>query len=117
VIDERAREWALLAGDPYAVSVTHMAAANALLAVGDTARAVRCLYWHEAGFPPPGGGLGDQLFAGLAYLKLAQIEEAQGHRDLARGHYEQFLRRYDMPSPAHQHLVTEARAALQRLGG
>jgi tetratricopeptide (TPR) repeat protein len=118
VIEERVTEGQALSQDAYAVSVTHMAAANALLAVGDTARAVRDLYWHEAGFPPPGGGgLGGQLLAGLAYLKLAQIEEAQGHRDLARGHYEQFLRRYDMPSPAHQHLVTEARAALQRLGG
>jgi hypothetical protein len=36
---------------------------------------------------------------------------------LARAHYEQFLRRYDMPTAMHRHLVEEARGALARLGG
>ena len=105
-------------GDPYAAAVNHLAAAKALLAVGDTSRAVRELMWHEGdGLVMRGVGLVGPIVAGLAYLQLAQIEEVQGHKDLARGHYEQFLRRYDMPVPAQQHLVTEARAALQRLGG
>jgi tetratricopeptide (TPR) repeat protein len=117
VIDERATEVELFADsarDPLAVSVVHLAAANALLAVGDTGRATRALTWHEA-WGPPGGGVSGEFFAGLAYLKLAQIEEAQGHRDLAREHYGQFLRRYDMPVPALRHLVDDAQAALRRL--
>jgi hypothetical protein len=51
----------------------------------------------------------------LAYLMLAQIEDAQGKLGLARTHYEQFLRRYDSPLPAQQHLVDEAQVALARL--
>ncbi|HTT69041.1 MAG TPA: serine/threonine-protein kinase [Gemmatimonadales bacterium] len=117
VIDERATEVELFADsarDPLAVSVLHLAAASALLAVGDTGRARRALAWHEA-WGPPGGGVSGEFFAGLAYLKLAQIEEAQGHRDLAREHYGQLVRRYDMPVPALRHLVDEAQAALRRL--
>jgi hypothetical protein len=37
----------------------------------------------------------------------AQIEE-----QLARGYYQQFLRRYDRPVPSQVHLVKEAKAAL-----
>jgi len=54
-----------------------------------------------------------QLFAPFAYYELARIEEAQGRHDLARGHYEQFLRRYDLPGPSHRFLVDEAKVILQ----
>jgi hypothetical protein len=57
------------------------------------------------------------MFAPLAYYELARIEEAQGRNDLARDHYEQFLRRYDLPRPAHQRLVDEAKASLRKLNG
>ena len=57
------------------------------------------------------------MLAPLAYYELAQIEDAQGLSDLARDHYQQFLRRYDMPVPALRHLVDEAKAALRRLNG
>ena len=53
----------------------------------------------------------------LAYLMLARIEAGQGNVRLARSHYEQFLRRYDSPMPAQQHLVDEARTALADLKG
>ena len=101
--------------DPYARSVDHLQASWWLLQLGDTSRAVKLLTWHEAdlGIDP----WFFQVSAPLAYFELAQIEEAQGHSDLARDHYQQFLRRYDMPMPAHQHLVDDAKAALRRLNG
>ena len=55
------------------------------------------------------------MLAGLAYLERARLLEALGQRELALAAYEQFLRRYDMPLPAHRHLVEGARAAVARL--
>ena len=78
---------------------------------------MKLLFWHQAYVPTSFEPFRSQLFAGLAYYELAQIEEAQGRTDLARDHYQQFLRRYDMPPPAHQYLVDEANAALRRLAG
>ncbi|HSE47552.1 MAG TPA: protein kinase, partial [Gemmatimonadales bacterium] len=103
--------------DPYARSVTHLEASRLLLEQADTSRALKLLVWHEADIPASAEPPRTQMFAGLAYYKLAQIEEAQGRTDLARDHYQQFLRRYDMPPPAHQYLVDEANAALRRLSG
>jgi tetratricopeptide (TPR) repeat protein len=100
--------------DPYARSITHLAASRLMLEQGDTTRAVKLLAWHEAGIPASPEPLRWQMFAGLAYYELARIEEAQGRADLAREHYRQFLRRYDFPPPAHQHLVDSAKAALAR---
>jgi len=57
------------------------------------------------------------VVTGLAYLELARIGEARGQGVLARDYYEQFLRRYDMPTEAHRPMVEEARAAYERLGG
>ncbi|MEO8140102.1 MAG: serine/threonine-protein kinase [Gemmatimonadota bacterium] len=118
-MDLAAYEGGLLAPhDPYARSIDHLAASEWLLQLGDTSRAVRLLTWHESDMLDFWGAhLVSQLFAPLAYYDLAQIEEAQGRDDPAREHYEQFLRRYDMPVPAHQHLVDEAKAALRRLSG
>jgi hypothetical protein len=52
----------------------------------------------------------------MAHLTLARIGEAKGDAHSARGHAEQFLRRYDAPMPNQRHLVEESRAALARLG-
>jgi tetratricopeptide (TPR) repeat protein len=100
---------------PYGRSLTHLEASRLLLEQGDTARAVKLLVWHEASVPASTEKFHFQLFAGLAYFELARIEEAQGRNDLAREHYQQFLRRYDMPPPAHQQLVDDAKEALRRL--
>jgi hypothetical protein len=100
--------------DDYALALDHLAAAKALLAVGDTGRAAQALVWHEADESLV--GLIGAVLSAPAYLDLARIEEAQGRRDAARFHYRQFLRRYDAPSPSRRRLVSEARAALQRLG-
>jgi hypothetical protein len=103
--------------DPYARSITHLAASQLMLEKGDTGRALKLLAWHEANIPASYEGIRSQIFAGLAYYGLARIEEAQGKDDLACEHYEQFLRRYDMPPPAHQYLVDNAKASLRKLSG
>jgi hypothetical protein len=53
----------------------------------------------------------------LIYLERARIEDAQGRVELARAHYQQFLRRYDMPTARHRYLAQEATLALARLSG
>ncbi len=116
VLDLAATETELLAvRDAYARSIDHLEASRLLLEAGDTSRAVRLLTWHEA--KPGGPEFLFQVFAPVAYYELARIEEAQGRKEQARDHYQQFLRRYDMPPPAHQHLVDDANAALRRLSG
>ncbi len=102
---------------PYVRSISHLAASRLLLEQADTSRALRLLFWHEASLPLSMEKPRSQLFAALAYYELARIEDAQGKSDLALDHYQQFLRRYDMPPPAHQHMVDEANAALRRLAG
>jgi hypothetical protein len=71
--------------------------------------------WHEAVSQWPQTGHADAMLAGLIYLDRARIEDAMGRREVARAHYGQFLRRYDMPVRVHRHLVEEARAAVSRL--
>jgi TolB-like protein/tetratricopeptide (TPR) repeat protein len=118
-----ALEWELADGSPWFAfgprtphvlmrGIDRMAAAGWLLAEGDSAQAIRILGWHRS-FPP----LDDKIpLAPLAYLIQAGVEDAQGDTAAARGHYQQFLARYDRPVPAHRHLVAQARAALARLG-
>lgn len=100
--------------DPYARSISHLAASRLMLEQGDTTRALKLLAWHQASIPasPESGRF--QIFSALAYYELARIEEAQGRTQLAREHYQQFLRRYDLPAPEHQYLVDGAKAALER---
>jgi hypothetical protein len=118
-----ALEWELADGSPWFAwspetphlllrGIDRMAAAEWLLAEGDSAQATRLLSWHET-FPP----LDDKPpLAPLALLLRANIADGQGNVDAARRDYQKFLGLYDMPPPAHRHLVVEARAALARLG-
>ena len=103
--------------DAQARSIDHLMASRLLLQEGDTSRAVQLLTWHEGDLGYTPNAVAFQVFAPLAYYELARIEEAQGRNDQARDHYQQFLRRYDMPPPAHQHLVDEAKASLRKLNG
>lgn len=109
----------LLADHPFVRAVNRLIASLWLAAAGDTDQAVRLLSWQETfGAGPSGFALREAagLVGGFSYLELARIEEARGERDVAREHYAQFLRRYDLPVAVHRHLVDEARAALRRLG-
>ncbi|HEX3233187.1 MAG TPA: serine/threonine-protein kinase [Gemmatimonadales bacterium] len=95
--------------------VSRLAAAQWVLASGDTATALRLLTGIEAGDGP--GGTGKTVLKGLAELERARIEDARGQSALAEAHFRQFLLRYDSPVPAHRHLVEEAREAVARLSG
>jgi tetratricopeptide (TPR) repeat protein len=115
-----ALEWALaerpLFGAPRELelmSFDRLAASRCLLATGDTAQAARLLTWPEA-YDLSRMAV---VLAPLVYLERARIEDAQGRVELARSHYEQFLRRYDMPTARHRYLVREATLALARLSG
>jgi len=97
---------------PAVMPVNRLAAAEWLLAAGDTVQAARLLTWVDADF---GGSSYSAMLTGLAELARARIEDARGRPELARRHYRQFLLRYDLPVPSHRHLVEEAREALVRL--
>jgi serine/threonine protein kinase/tetratricopeptide (TPR) repeat protein len=100
--------------DPFARAVVHMAASRLLLEQGDTSRALKLLVWHQAMIPKSWEPYRWQVFAPLAYYEMARIKQALGRTEEAREDYRQFLRRYDMPPPAHHHHVDEANAALRR---
>jgi serine/threonine protein kinase len=100
---------------PYLTAVNRLTASRQLLLAGDTTAAARLLAWHQAWVPPLPDGPVTTMLASLGYLEQARIEQARGRKDMAREYYQLFLARYDLPVPRHQHLVTEARRALNQL--
>ena len=94
----------------YITGFDRMAASRWLLEAGDTAQAARLLTWNEA-WGGVSGSVGAGVFGSLAYLERARIEDARGNGPLAREYYQEFLLRYDMPTPNQRHLVDEAREA------
>jgi hypothetical protein len=100
----------------YLTAFDRLAASRWRLAAGDTTQAARLLTWNEA-WGGVSGSVGGGVFATLAYLERARIEDARGNPPLAREYYQEFLLRYDMPTPKGRHLVDEAREALVRLSG
>jgi eukaryotic-like serine/threonine-protein kinase len=99
--------------ETWLMAFDRFAAARWLLEAGDTAQAARLLTWHEA----VDASSIAAVLAPLIYLERARIEEARGELALAQQHYEQFLRRYDMPGARHRHLVEQTRVAEARLAG
>jgi TolB-like protein/tetratricopeptide (TPR) repeat protein len=97
---------------PPAMPINRLAAAEWLLAAGDTAQAVRLLNWVDT---DQISGFTWAALKGLVELERGRIEDAQGHNDQALAHYRQFLVRYDAPMPSQRALVAEAREAVVRL--
>ena len=56
-------------------------------------------------------------FTGLALLEEGRLKDAQRHSDDARRAYRRFVEWYDLPNARLRHLVDEAEASLERLGG
>jgi len=103
---------------PYLTPVHRLMSSRWLRAEGDAAGAAALLAWHElVPWPLPQTAAARAMLGGIFYLERARIEEAAGRSDFARGYYQQFLRRYDLPVAGHRHLVEEARSAMARLGG
>ena len=102
--------------EQYLTALDRLAASRWLLQAGDTAQAARLLTWNEA-WGGTSGSVGGGVFASLAYLERARIEDARGNVPLAQEYYQEFLSRYDLPSPNQRHLVGEAREAMGRLTG
>jgi TolB-like protein len=97
---------------PATMPINRLAAAQWLLAAGDTAQASRLLNWVDTDNI---GGFTWAALKGLVELQRGRIEDAQGHGDQALAHYRQFLARYDAPMPSQRPLVAEAREAVERL--
>jgi hypothetical protein len=94
-------------------AVNRLAAADWLLASGDTSQAARLLRWHEA----YSGSLWSAMLMPQAYLRRARIEERQGRLSVAERYYREFLLQYDLPVARQHHLVREAALALARVRG
>jgi tetratricopeptide (TPR) repeat protein len=96
---------------PMLRSLNRLAASRWLLAEGDSLRAEKLLYWHEAWQIPSFKVSGP--VAGLAYLELGRIYEGWGLPEDAREFYLRFLR--TDPIDNYADLGAEARAAVARL--
>ena len=103
-----------MVAQPLQRGVNRLAAAGWLLEAGDTTQAVHLLAYHSAVNPPFGEKL---ILRPFVSLQLARIADARGQVDEASRLYREFLIWYDMPPPAHRHLVDEAHRALGRLSG
>jgi tRNA A-37 threonylcarbamoyl transferase component Bud32 len=96
------------------IAVQRFVAAQWLQEAGDLEQAARLLRWQDAAWGGWSVTFRDALGAAM-YLVRARVEEARADTTLARGYYEQILRRYDQPIPSQVQLVREARDALARL--
>ncbi|MEO6055645.1 MAG: hypothetical protein ABIQ49_02290, partial [Gemmatimonadales bacterium] len=99
---------------PPTMPINRLAAAQWLLAAGDTAQAARLLNWVDT---DQISGFTWAALKGVVELERARIDEAQGHAEQALAHYRQFLVRFDAPMPSQRSLVTEAEEAVARLSG
>jgi hypothetical protein len=97
---------------PPTMPINRLAAAQWLLAAGDTGQASRLLTWVDT---DQISGFTWGALKGLVELERGRIEDAEGHTDQALAHYRQFLVRYDAPMPSQRPLVAEARDAVERL--
>jgi tetratricopeptide (TPR) repeat protein len=98
-------------------AVHRLKAAEWLREAGEPRRADSLLQWHQGMMTQEGTVRAALLASALTYLEMGRVEEARGLDEEALGHYREFLRRYDMPPARHEHLIEEARAAVERLGG
>ena len=112
-IDLGAAEFDVTAHEELARSVGHLTGAQLLLQLGDTVRALKLLTWPEADRAEPI----PFFFVPIADLWQARVADAQHRKADAIYYYRQFLQRYDVPTPANQQIIDEARHALARLYG
>ena len=103
---------------PLLASIDRLAAGRWLAASGDTTSALSLLRWNETVLAPHFRWMTENLpFTGLALLEQGRLQDAQGDSVEARRAYRRFVEWYDMPSARLRHLVDEAEASLERLGG
>ena len=100
---------------PLLATVNRILAARWLRALGDEQAAEWLLTWHEA---IPGGALYQAWLVAIgsqALLERAEIAEAAGDFDRARGHYQAFLERFDRPDQGMQPAMDRAVLGLARV--
>jgi len=103
---------------PFLAGIDRLAASRWLAAGGDTARAIGLLRWNETVLAPQYRWIMlNVAFRGPALFEEARLQDGQQHAEDARHAYRRFLELYDAPMPSQQHLVEQARKALDRLSG
>ncbi len=75
------------------------------------------LRWFDAAWALDGYRPARRVLAALATLERARVAWGEQQAALARDQYRTFLRRYDLPVPAHQPLIAEAQATMLNAEG
>jgi tetratricopeptide (TPR) repeat protein len=106
---ERADQWwTKMYGNmhPLLTAVNRITAARWLRETGRAGEAATLLRWHEAVQVPAQLAADiDAMLDAIIFFERARTAEALGRINDARRFDREFLRRYDMPVPAHRHLV------------
>jgi TolB-like protein len=94
---------------PFLVVINRIAAGRWLLEAGDATEANRLLQWVDGGYAIYPGSSESQHVACLLSYDRGRIAEQLRDTAEATRHYRDFLRRYDLPPPAHRTNVEQAR--------
>ena len=114
---EEAAAWApAFADHPFTIAVDRIAAARWLADARDLDQAGRLLVLGDGAYFIHPSVSYSTMLSGLVALERGRIEERLGHGDAARAFYQEFLRRYDRPTPNHRGIVEEAKTKVVALG-
>ena len=101
---------------PYTLLVDRIAAARWLADSKDFDQAARLLAIGDGAYLIHPSADYATMLSGLIARERARIEEQRGNPDAAREYYQEFLRRYDRPVPAHQKMVEDVRGRVASRG-
>jgi len=99
----------------FTTAISRGAAARWLQAAGRSEDAERLMRWVGTYSPSRPLWAARIMMQPLVTLERARLAEARGDAVAAERFYQEFLRRFDRPMPAHKPLVAEAKTALLRL--
>jgi len=101
---------------PFTIAVDRIAAARWLADARDLDQASRLLTLGDGAYFIHPSAVFSTMVSGLIARERAGIEERLGHAGAARAFYQEFLLRYDRPTPSHRGIVEEAKAKVAALG-
>jgi len=101
---------------PFTIAVDRIAAARWLADARDLDQASRLLTLGDGAYFIHPSAVFSTMVSGLIARERGGIEERLGHAGAARAFYQEFLLRYDRPTPSHRGIVEEAKAKVAALG-
>ena len=114
---EEAAAWAPdFVEHPFTIAVDRIAAARWLVDARDLDQAARLLALGDGAYFIHPSVTYSTMVSGLIARERGRIEERLGHAGAAREFYQEFLRRYDRPTPSHRGIVEEAKTKVAALG-